>query len=72
MVLAFDIEMRLCEKLELLAHEFDSLSMRTIYVHNIRFHDFLVAIVYFPNEIIDDGSLSSAVRSVKNNVWYFL
>ena len=44
MIPTFQVEMRLCEKFEFLAHELDSFSMRTINMHDIRFHDFFVAI----------------------------
>jgi hypothetical protein len=53
------------EKLQILADEFDSFPMRTVDKHDVGFDFHFIRIINFGYEIIHDGPLSRARRSME-------
>jgi hypothetical protein len=66
------LDIRFGEKFELFSYKFDTFAMCTVYKHDIGFNLLFISVVYFVEEIVNNGFFAGARRAMNNNMGYFI
>jgi hypothetical protein len=60
------------EKFEFLTNKFNAFAVSTVYKHDIGFDLLFIPVIYFVEEIVNNGFFAGARRAMNNNMGYFI